>query len=145
MKISGKWDYETLSKYLENSLYPVRLSLITTSGYPLVISMWYIFENGIFWCAAQKDSSLVSIIANNDKCGFEVAPNEPPYMGVRGRGIARLFEEKGEEKLKQLIERYLDKKNNSLADWLLSRSSQEVAIKIRPECFYTWDYSSRMK
>ena len=145
MNISGKWDKEKINSYLKETVYPLRLSVITKTGYPLVVSMWFLYEEGKFWCAAQNDSALVSHITNNNKCGFEVAPNEPPYMGVRGKGKAVIVPSVGKEKLYFLIDRYLDKNNSSLADWLISRSDNEVAIRIDPECFYSWDYSTRMK
>ena len=143
MNISGKWDLKTIESYLKDSVIPLRLSVITPSGYPLVVSMWFLYEEQAIWCAAQKDSALVSHLLKNRNCGFEIAPNEPPYMGVRGKGKAEIVDE-GIEKLRALIERYLDEKNSGLAEWLISRSSSEVAIKIRPECFYSWDYSERM-
>ncbi len=145
MNISGKWNLREVESYLKARVIPLRLSVITSSGYPLVVSMWYLYEDRTIWCAAQEDSVLVRNILKNGNCGFEVAPNEPPYMGVRGRGDAEIVKENGVEKLRKLIEKYLDKKNSSLAEWLLSRSSNEVAIKIRPECLYSWDYSGRMK
>lgn len=144
MNISGKWKLKTIESYLKDSVIPLRLSVITPSGYPLVVSMWFVYEEQVIWCAAQKDSALVSHLTKNCNCGFEVAPNEPPYMGVRGKGKVEIAD-KGIEKLEALIDRYLDENNKGLAEWLLSRSSNEVAIKIRPECLYSWDYSGRMK
>ena len=145
MNISGKWDLDRVERYLKESSVPMRISVITPSGYPLVVSMWFVYENGILWCAAQKDSALVKHIMKNGNCGFEIAPNEPPYMGVRGKGIASINFDEGPSKLKVLINRYLDERNSGLSKWLLDRSDSEVAIQITPECFYSWDYSERMK
>ena len=144
MNISGKWDLNTVENYLNGSSVPMRLSVITSSGYPLVVSMWFVYENGALWCAAQEDSALVRHIMNNENCGFEIAPNEPPYMGVRGRGIAAINYAEGPSRLKILIDKYLDEKNSGLSKWLMDRSDNEVAIQITPECFYSWDYSERM-
>ena len=144
MNISGKWELDKIESYLESTAIPLRLSVITPSGFPLVVSLWYQYEEGIIWCAAQKDSALVKNISRNGNCGFEIAPNEPPYMGVRGRGSATINFVEGASKLKTLINKYLDKKNDELAKWLMKRSENEVAIIIKPECFYSWDYSERM-
>ncbi len=145
MNISGKWNLSTVKRYLKESRIPLRLSVITSSGYPLVVSMWFVYEDGVIWCAAQKDSALVKNIMKNGNCGFEIAPNEPPYMGARGKGNASINFDKGPFRLKILINRYLDEKNTELSKWLIERSDNEVAIQITPECFYTWDYSGRMK
>ena len=144
MNISGKWELDKIESYLESKTIPLRLSVITPSGFPLVVSLWYQYEEGIIWCAAQKDSTLVKNISRNGNCGFEIAPNEPPYMGVRGRGSATINFVEGASKLETLINKYLDKKNDELAKWLMKRSENEVAIIIKPECFYSWDYSERM-
>ena len=41
MNISGKWKLKTIESYLKDSVIPLRLSVITPSGYPLVVSMWF--------------------------------------------------------------------------------------------------------
>ena len=145
MNISGKWDLNRVEGYLKEISVPLRLSVITPSGYPLVVSMWFIYENGVIWCAAQKESAIVKHIMKNGNCGFEIASNEPPYKGVRGKGNASINFVEGPSRLKILIERYLDERNSDLSKWLIARSDNEVAIQISPECFYSWDYSERMK
>jgi hypothetical protein len=47
--------------------------------------------------------------------------------------------------LPALIERYQGAEHTSLSDWLLSRIDREVAIKITPTTFTSWDYSGRMQ
>ena len=145
MKLTGKWGIAKLESYLENTVYPLPKSLVNSNGFPIVISLWYIYVENKFWCAVQNDSIVVKNIKNNDKCGFEIGPNKPPYMGVRGKGKATIIPDKGEEKLRILIDKYLDKKNQELSNWLMSRVDNEVAICIEPICLYSWDYSQRMK
>jgi hypothetical protein len=48
----------------------------------------------------------------------------PPYRGVRGRGIATLNDDRGEEILRRLIERYLGDSSSRLASFLLARVEQ---------------------
>ena len=145
MKLNGKWSLSKSESYLNNTVYPLRLSFVSSNGYPLVVSLWYTYIEGKLWLAVQKDSIVAKNLKNNHKCGFEIGPNEPPYMGIRGQGKAILVPEKGEEKLRILVKKYLDIKNQKLSKWLLSRAENEVAICIKPFCLYTWDYSSRMK
>ncbi len=68
-----------------------------------------------------------------------------PYRGVRGRGLARLHEERGGEILRLLVERYLGDTTSSLARWLLSRADSEAAIAIEPMTFLSWDFQERMR
>lgn len=142
--IKGAWNIEQTEDYLLKTRYPIRLSTLNANGYPLVTSVWYLYDNGLIWCAVQKESDIARNIKNDKRCGFEVGPNQPPYMGVRGQGIANLVPERGKEKLEKLIGRFLDRKNKDLADWLMNRADSETAIMIEPEWFFTWDYSGRM-
>lgn len=145
IKFKGAWGREKVEQYLDNTRYPIRLATISGNGIPLVTSVWYLYDNGLIWCAVQNDSDIAKNISEDNRCGFEIGPNNPPYMGVRGQGLAELVPERGEEKLRKLIKRFLDKSNSELADWLLSRTETETAIMIRPEWIYSWDFSGRMK
>ncbi len=145
LEIRGEWDIGKIEKYLEESVYPMRLSCITSNGFPLIVSLWFLYREGVLWCAVQRDCALARILERDGRCGFEVSPNETPYLGVRGQGRAELMPEAGAEKLRELIERYLDESNKGLAEWLLKRSDNETAIFITPDWFYSWDYSGRMK
>jgi nitroimidazol reductase NimA-like FMN-containing flavoprotein (pyridoxamine 5'-phosphate oxidase superfamily) len=145
IEIRGDWDIGKIEKYLQESVYPMRLSCITSNGFPLVVSLWFLYREGTLWCAVQKDCALARILKRDDRCGFEVSPNETPYLGVRGQGRAELVPDAGADKLRDLIDRYLDESNKELADWLLTRSDNETAIRITPQWFYSWDFSGRMK
>jgi hypothetical protein len=106
--------------------------------------LWYLFEEGSLWCATQKSARVVDYLTRNPACGFEVAPESPPYMGVRGQAAASLSAERGPEVLLRLIDRYLGDRETSLARWLIARSSDEVAIRLSPRWLTSWDYSGRM-
>lgn len=140
----GSWPLEKAEQYLLEKNYPLRLATIGEDGYPLVVSVWFIYDDGLIWCAVQNDSSVALNLEKNGSCGFEVGPNDTPYMGVRGKGRAKLVPGRGGEKLEKLVKKYLGQKNRDLADWLLSRSETETAICIQPNWFYTWDFSGRM-
>ncbi|MFT7689166.1 MAG: hypothetical protein ACI9FB_004534, partial [Candidatus Azotimanducaceae bacterium] len=90
-------------------------------------------------------SQLVKLLSKNAKCAFEVAPNDPPYKGVRGRGEVTLTRDGVDETLHTLISRYLGDSNNSLAKWLLSRAEQEYVLEIKPTWITSWDYGHRME
>lgn len=141
----GAWDLKRAEKYLVQTVFPIRLATLGSNGSPLVTSVWYLYDSGLIWCAVQEDSDVAGNISKDNRCGFEVGPNHPPYMGVRGQGKAELIPARGREKLEKLINRFLDSENKGLAEWLLSRTESETAIRIKPEWFFTWDYSDRMK
>ena len=55
-----------------------------------------------------------------------------------------LHDERGEEMLRVLIERYLGESRPRLARSLLARGDQETAICIEPRSLISWDYRERM-
>lgn len=144
-EIKGDWDLRKVEEYLNQTKFPLRFSCVTSKGYPTVFSLWYLYEDGQIWCAVQYDSAIAKILRANNRCGFEVGPNSSPYMGVRGKGNAKLVRDKGSEVLEKLVDRFLDDSNSDLRNWLLSRKNTETAICIDPIWFYSWDYSQRMR
>jgi hypothetical protein len=73
-----------------------------------------------------------------------VAPEQPPYYGVRGQGIATLGYDGAGDVLDQVLQRYLGGAESSLGQWLLSRRDEEVLISIEPQRIFSWDYRERM-
>ena len=130
--------------FLKEVNIPLRLSCLTTSGWPMIVSLWYLYSEGKLFCSTQKNSKLVKFLRQDPRCAFEIAPETPPYRGIRGKGTVELVEEGAMDTLEKLILRYLGGKDSGLAQYLLSRDN-EVAIVITPKKLYTWDYSSRMQ
>jgi len=142
---SERWSQEAITSFLQQIRIPLRLASVTNTGWPLAISLWYLYENGRFYCATQKTAKIVAHLERESRCAFEVAADEPPYRGVRGRGKAIILPQRGEEILARLLERYFNNTSSTFARWLLARSRQEVAIEIKPVTLTTWDYTARMR
>jgi len=136
---------EATAQFLADSKIPLRLATTTQSGWPIVVSLWFIHLEGSLWCATQDSAVIVGHLRNDARCGFEVAPDRPPYRGVRGRAEATLHADRGGEILRTLLDRYLGGTESPLARQLLSKSHSEVAIAITPVSMHSWDYGRRMK
>ena len=145
MKIRGPWDIATAEQWLQQCEIPIRLACTGQDGFPRVVSVWFQYCDGEFLSVSHRDSSLVKLLQASPKVGFEVSPNDPPYHGVRGQGVAKLVSDGAGEVLRAVIQRYLGDGNSSLAQWLLSREHEEMLIRVRPERFFTWDYRDRME
>lgn len=143
--LETKNSLEPFKEFLAQSRVPLRLACITRQGWPMVLSLWYLYDAGSIYCATQKSSKLVYHLEGNPRCGFEVAGDQPPYQGVRGQGEAFLLQDRGREMLERLMHRYLPGPESTLRQTLLSRADNEVAIQIRPRRIFAWDYTSRMK
>ena len=143
-KLRGPWDHKAAEAYLDSTTIPLRLACTAADGFPRVVSLWYRYAEGHFYCVTHKDSKLTVLLKNNGKVGFEVSPNEPPYHGVRGQGLVTLHTDGGEEILKQHLQRYLGGTNSSLARWLLSRAQEELVVRVEVVRMFSWDYRERM-
>lgn len=130
--------------YLAAARIPLRLACVSRSGWPSIASLWYLPEDGLLWCATPARAHVARLLEREPRCGFEVAENEAPYRGVRGRGRARLEPERGDEILRKLVRRYLGSEKTPFARWLLSRGEPELAIGIEVERMTSWDFTRRM-
>ncbi len=131
-------------EYLRTIRIPLRLSCATQSGWPMIVSLWFFYQQGKIFCATQNSAKVVSYLQNEPRCAFEISADLPPYCGLRGQAIASIDEAIGGAILEQLLKRYLGGTDNALARSLLAKSDTEVALILEPKNVYTWDFSSRM-
>jgi hypothetical protein len=132
-----------------DSCIPIRLACINVEGWPITVSLWYVYLEEKIFCATQRNAKIIEYLSGNPKCGFEVAGDLPPYRGVRGWGYAKLDKVRGVEILYMLIKKYLRDEKSSLANFL-RRNDNEMAIEITPLSIFSlsifsYDYSDRMK
>jgi len=85
---SGPWSVAEVESYLAETVVPLRLACVSSRGWPQVVSLWFEYRDGALWCATQRTARVATQLARDERCGFEVAPCEPPYRGVRGQGLA---------------------------------------------------------
>lgn len=145
MKIGGSWSIGRIHAHFEPMVIPLRLACLAASGQPQVLSFWYLWRDGALWCATSLRAHVVAMLEREPRCGFEVAPDAPPYRGVRGRGVATLERARGAEILEALIDCYQGSRETPLAHRLLARSASEVAIRIEPRALLSWDFTERMR
>jgi nitroimidazol reductase NimA-like FMN-containing flavoprotein (pyridoxamine 5'-phosphate oxidase superfamily) len=142
---------DMIMECLTNSKIPIRLACMSISDWPIVVSLWYTYLNEKVYCTTQNTAKVVKYLRKNPKCGFEIAGDSFPYRGVRGYGKASIVENKGEEILRMLIQKYLTGKETTISSLklyklLLSKEhlQNEVAIEIIPAAMFKWNYKKRM-
>jgi general stress protein 26 len=144
LSASSVWAEDQINGYLDTIVLPCRLASIDKNGFPQVTSMWFLHSDKCIYLSARSKSLTCTRIKRNNKVGFEIAGENPPYSGVRGKGTATLIDAMSKPVLETLIEKYLGSTDSSLAKWLLSNPQSESTIKIVPEWITSWDYSNRM-
>lgn len=132
-----------MESYLLHATIPIRLGTAGSTG-PIVQSMWFDYQDGRIWCSTQSDAVIVRRLRRDPRVGYEVAPDNPPYHGVRGRATADIVPDVSGDVLDRLIAKYLDDPQSGLARWLRSRAATEVSLRLTPVTMRSWDYSSRM-
>jgi hypothetical protein len=144
IRSNSDWSHEEIEAFLGDAVIPVRLACVTRSGAPLVCSLWFVYRDTQIWCATQRTAAIVRHFGKDSRCAFEIAPEQPPYRGIRGQGRVTLSQQQGGPVLETLVERYLGDSRSAFAQWLLARSDNETAIGIAPTWVTAWDYTDRM-
>ena len=138
------WSSVEVEAFLASYQAPMRLAVMSGSGFPLICSVWFAYDGERILCATTRQSKIVECIGADPKCAFEFAPNEPPYYGVRGHGTATVSSEGSMDLLGSLVDRFLGARDTDFARWLLSRTKDEVTLSIEPHWITAWDYRDRM-
>ena len=140
-----KLEKRNYDQMISDTKIPIRLAYTNNDGIPSVLSLWFVQIDEKIYCATQKSAKIVSSLEKNSKCGFEIAADKPPYKGTRGTGLAKILDNRGEEILEILMDKYLGKKESNLSQILKNNAKTEVAIEITPQQVFHYDYSVRMK
>jgi nitroimidazol reductase NimA-like FMN-containing flavoprotein (pyridoxamine 5'-phosphate oxidase superfamily) len=144
IKITGPWSLETVQTYLGEVEIPVQIAALNNDNLPVLISLWFSYENNHIWCATQRDAHIVKLLIKNPSCAFQISSEHMPYKGVRGRATASIIESDGARILDTLVTKYLKESDSKFAKWLTSRKANEVAIQLDLVSMATWDFSGRM-
>ena len=102
-RVSGSFDREQVVAFLDEAVIPLRLACVAPSGWPLVVSLWFVRRGDELVCATQRSSSLVRALEHDQRCAFEVAGETPPYRGVRGRARVAIDPDDGLATLAELL------------------------------------------
>ena len=85
VRASSVWELPQIERFVSECVIPIRLACVAGNGQPLVCSLWFMYEDGQFWCATKSSAKVSQYLRAHADCGFEVAPETMPYRGVRGR------------------------------------------------------------
>ncbi len=142
--LSGPWTTEQVDAFLAEMFIPMRLAVVTPSGWPLVLSLWFLADGGELLAATRPTAVLVRALEADPRCGFEIAGDMPPYRGVRGRADVVLDGAAGAATLDRLLVRYLGSTESPLAQRLRADADDELCLRLRPRTIVSWDFSDRM-
>ena len=121
-----------ITTLLHDLASPVRLASQSPNGFPLISTLWFIYEDGIFWCITQQRTLLRRNLAANPRCAFEIGLSGQRFKLLRGQGLATLDLADGSRMTERMISRYLKDSNGPVAATMRRQIATEYAIAIRP-------------
>jgi hypothetical protein len=128
-------DIETL---LREHHSPVRLASQSLNGYPLISTLWFLYEDECFWCITQAATLMRRNLAADPRCAFEIALTGARYKLLRGQGDATLDLADGARVTERMIARYIRDPAGEVAQKLRAQIPTEYAIRIRPRWVRGW-------
>jgi len=141
----GTFDAAAVKGFIDAHPIPLKVSVLTESGWPVLCSLWVLEEEGKLLLATKRSAKVVECLSRDPRCAFELSTEQPPYSGIRGRALASIDETRGKEVLDQVLLRYLGSLEVPLAKQLRADADEEVAIVLDLQMVYSWDYTKRMK
>jgi nitroimidazol reductase NimA-like FMN-containing flavoprotein (pyridoxamine 5'-phosphate oxidase superfamily) len=139
-----------VNDFLECNLN-VQIATIDEEGYPMIQPAWFLYdkESGKIYIATSKMSKKIkNILRNPDKIYFSIDDENYPYKGVKGRGVARIFEDtqKNLPIVEKIDIKYLGTLEHPLAKMIIenTKNEAEVMIEITPKFFSAWDFGKAM-
>lgn len=97
----------------------------------------------IYFSTQNTTRKARNLSQNSDKIYFSIDDENPPYKGVKGRGIARISEDIdwNDPIIEKIILKYLGTIENPFAQMLLEDAKKgiQVVIEITPKFFSAWD------
>ena len=145
IRLSGPWNQARVQEFLAETRIPMRLAANTDSGFPIVLSVWFLPEEDELLAVVHQDARIAKRLEADARCAFEIAPDQPPYRGVRGQATASLDSDGASALLERLLDRYLGSTDSSLGRFLLARAEEELIVRLQPTWIASWDYSRRME
>ena len=140
-----------VNNFLQQSKLNIQIATIDEEGYPMIQPAWFLYdkESGKIYTATSKMSKKVQNIRRNpDKIYFSIDEEKYPYKGVKGRGVARIFEDiqKNLPIVEKINMKYLGTLEHPVAKMIIenTKNGVEVVIEITPKFFSAWDFGKAM-
>ena len=133
---------EEIVNFLEKGRMILRLgTLDLTTGGPVIHPVWYYFAHDRFFFFTDKDASKLRNVKRESAVYFTIDIDTRPYIGVRGKGTARVVpeSEKTIELKEKIVRKYLDRSDpryNMAIE--KARSNRSIVLEVIPSYYTVW-------
>ena len=138
---------QEVKDFLSNKVLNVHLGTVDETGHANIHPAWYYYNplNNKIYVETGKASKKTDNLKKNDIIYFCIDEQNPPYKGVRGKGIVEISEDINFNVpiAEKIHVRYLNSLENPISRSLMDalKSGQSVILEISPKYYSTWDYS----
>jgi nitroimidazol reductase NimA-like FMN-containing flavoprotein (pyridoxamine 5'-phosphate oxidase superfamily) len=77
---------ESDTRYLMEATVPLRLASVTSSGWPIVLSLWYTYQDGKLYCAIRSQQKFLDILDPSKDAPSRLATTNHPIAEFGGEG-----------------------------------------------------------
>jgi len=133
--------------FLNTSKLNIHIGTVDEKGHASIHPVWYYYDtsNNKFYVLTGKDSKKVNNLKGNDIIYFCIDDPNPPYKGVRGKGIVKAHENVNFNVpiAKKIAFRYIGTLDHPISYELVERlkNGQGIVLEISPIYYSTWDQS----
>ena len=136
---------EEAERFLESKLN-LQIATIDEKGEPNIQPVWFYYDNdeGKLLIITSKLGKKTQNLSNRPTIYFSVDDENPPYKGVKGKGIATIVEDPNliVPQAEKISMKYLGTLDHPAAKEMADRSKngEGVLVEISPKFFSTWDF-----
>ena len=90
---SGPLSHEEREDFLANYDWLIKIAGIKEDGWPYVVPVWYLWEDGAFWVVGRKRSEWVQDLIRDPRCAICIEEREIPPAGGNRKVLAQCLAE----------------------------------------------------
>ena len=140
---------EEAERFLLESKLNLQIATIDEKGEPNIQPVWFYYDKDEekLLIITSKSAKKTQNLSNRPTIYFSIDDENPPFKGVKGKGIATVVEEPNNivPQAEKISMKYLGTLDNPAAKEMAERSKngEGVLVEISPKFFSTWDFGKR--
>lgn len=91
--VSGPLQGEALEDFLTRYHWLIKLAFTKEDGWPYVVPLWYLWDQGAFWVVGRKRSEWVQDLRREPRCAICIEEKEIPPAGANRKVLAQCVAE----------------------------------------------------
>jgi general stress protein 26 len=138
---------QEMKAFLTSKVLNVHLGTVDEDGDANIHPAWYYYDpsKDKIYVETGRLSKKTDNLKKNNTIYFCIDDQNPPYIGVRGKGTVKIYEDINFNVpiAEKIHIRYLGSLENPISKSLMDavKKGQSVVLEISPRYYSTWDYS----